>query len=514
MRGTLVRRRAGPATPGSDPLLRIRGLRKRFGGTLALAGIDLDLCGGSILALLGENGAGKSTLIQILAGAHRADEGWVTVAGHPLGTDAATRMMAFIHQDLGLVESMTVAENVALVVGYPRRIGLISWRRTRDRCQAALRAVSADVGPGARVADLTRAERSLIAVARALATDAEVVILDEPTAGLPAADCARLFDVLRRLRDQGHGIMYVTHRLDEVEALADTFAILRDGRLVGQGRLTEGRAARLVTDIAGHECEDRRHLAGDTGVPVLTLTDVRTARAGPVSLRVCAGEVVGLVGLTGAGHTEIGRAAAGACPIFAGQVHLDGTPVRLRSVATAVDAGIGLVTGDRPGECSAPQLSVRENLLANPRIRGLSPMTWMGPRRERAESSRLLRRFGVRPPDPEAPFGTLSGGNQQKVVLGRWLGAERRVLVLEDPTAGVDAGARAEIYRLLEEARAKGTAVLLVSTDVNEVVRLCHRVLVVVRGVITVELPGEDLTAAAVVQAMSAGPSQGTPERR
>jgi ribose transport system ATP-binding protein len=494
------------AEAAEDPLLRIRGLRKRFGGTVALAGVDFDLRRGSILALLGENGAGKSTLIKILAGVHHADEGGVTVAGHPLGTEAASRAMSFIHQELGLVDWMTVAENIALGAGYARRRGVISWRRTRDRSIAALRAVAADLDPDRPVTGLTRTERSLVAIARALATDARAVILDEPTASLPATDCARLFAVLRTMRDQGRGIMYVTHRLDEVAEVADTVAVLRDGHLVRYGPVPDDTDG-LVRDVVGRDPGRHRRRASRTGEVVLTLAGLCTERAGPVSLELRAGEVLGLVGLTGAGHTDVGRAAAGMCPILSGDVLLDGRVVAIRSAFSAVTAGIGLVTSDRAGV--APRLSVGENLLANPRVRGLSPVSLVGTGRERTGASRLLARFGVRPPDPEAPFAALSGGNQQKTLVGRWLGVRRRVLVLEEPTAGVDVAARAEIYRLLDDALARGLAVLLVTSDVDEVVRLCDRVLVFTRGGVSAELPGEALTAATVVRAASAGPLPG-----
>ncbi|OUC94190.1 ATP-binding cassette domain-containing protein, partial [Streptomyces swartbergensis] len=250
--------RDAPDTPvkaaspfGPEPLVRIRGLGKRFGGTVALAGVDLDVHAGSVLALLGPNGAGKSTLIKVLAGVHPADAGQITVDGEPLGSPAASRSMSFIHQDLGLVEWMTVAENIALTNGYARRTGLISWRRTRERCVEALRIVAGHLDPDAPVSGLAPAERSLVAIARALAARARLIVLDEPTARLPAADSARLFRVLHDLRDRGHGILYVSHRLDEVYQVADTFAVLRDGRLVSHGRLAGHSPARLVHDIVG-----------------------------------------------------------------------------------------------------------------------------------------------------------------------------------------------------------------------------------------------------------------------
>jgi len=501
----------GPRVP-RGPLVRIRGLTKRFGRTLALAGVDLDIERGSILALLGPNGAGKSTLVKTLAGVYHADEGEVTVAGQPLGTHAASRSMSFIHQDLGLIEWMTVAENIALVTGYPRRHGLVSWRQTRERCAEALGIIAGHLDAGARIADLAPAERSLVAIARALATQAELIVLDEPTASLPAADCARLFDVLHTLRDRGHGIVYVTHRLDEVYEVAATFAVLRDGRLISSGPLADHSPARLVHDIVGHEpaIRPRGRLPAPAPAPgpvVLSLDGVRTENTGPVSLELRAGEILGMVGLTGAGHQHLGRALAGSRPILAGRAMLDGRPYTPRTVAAAVDSGVGIVTANRQEEGCAAELTVRENFLANPRAGGLPALRWISPRRERTEATALIERFSVQPRDSEAQIATLSGGNQQKIMVGRWLRVSRRLLVLEEPTAGVDVGAKAEIHRLLDEALADGLAVLLISTDFEEVAAVCHRALVFVHGTVTAELTGKALTVAELTRAASAMPA-------
>ncbi|MER5520649.1 sugar ABC transporter ATP-binding protein [Streptomyces sp. NPDC002763] len=500
-----------PPDTSAHPLVRIRGLTKRFGGTLALDRVDLDVHAGGVLALLGPNGAGKSTLIKVLAGIHHAEAGQVTVDGHPLGSDAASGSMSFIHQDLGLVEWMTVAENIALSTGYPRRAGLISWRRTRERCADALRTVAGHLDPAAPVARLSPAERSLVAIARALATRARLVVLDEPTARLPATDCARLFRVLHTLRDQGHGLLYVTHRLDEVYEVADAFAVLRDGRLVSHGDLAAHSPARLVHDIVGAELTRYRPATVPAhGPAVLTLDGVRTAGAGPVDLDLRAGEVLGLVGLSGAGHVEVGRALAGARPFLDGRVLLGGRPYRPRTVAAAVRLGVGLVPGDRQREGCAAELTVRENLLANPRAAGVPALHWIAPRRERAVAAGLIERFSVRPPDGEAPIGTLSGGNQQKVMIGRWHPVGLRLLILEEPTASVDVGAKSAVYRLLDEALAAGLAVLLVATDFEEVAAVCRRALVFVRGSVTAELSGPALTVAGLTRAASARPPAGT----
>nr|WSX53711.1 sugar ABC transporter ATP-binding protein [Streptomyces sp. NBC_00974] len=498
-----------PRRPGAEPLVRMRGLGKRFGGTAALSSVSLDLHRGSVLALLGPNGSGKSTLIKVLAGVHRADEGDVTVAGHPLGSEAASGKMSFIHQDLGLVEWMTVAENIALGTGYPRRHGLISWRRSREQCAEALRTVAGHLDADTRIADLAPAERSLVAIARALARRAELFVLDEPTATLPAADCARLFDVLHTLRDRGHAVLYVSHRLDEVYRVADTFAVLRDGRLISGGPLVGYAPALLVRDIAGGVPARRATaVAVPSGrAPVLRLDAVTTRRAGPVSLELAPGEILGMVGLTGAGHMHLGRALAGALPLLGGRALLDGRPYRPRGVAAALGRGVGLVAANRQEEGCAPDLTVRENFLANPRAAGVPAWRWLRPRGERREADALIERFSVRPRDSEVPIATLSGGHQQKVVVGRSLRGRPRLLILEEPTASVDVGAKAAIHRLLEEAAAEGLAVLLVSSDFEEVADFCHRALVFVRGSVAAEQAGTGLTAAELTRAASAMPA-------
>ncbi|MFB7927799.1 sugar ABC transporter ATP-binding protein [Streptomyces sp. NPDC056039] len=510
---------AKAASPfGPEPLVRIRGLSKRFGGTVALAGVDLDVHAGSVLAFLGPNGAGKSTLIKVLAGVHHADAGQITVDGQPLGSPVATRGMSFIHQDLGLVEWMTVAENIALTTGYGRRTGLISWRRTRERCVDALRVVAAHLDPDVPVSGLAPADRSLVAIARALAARAKLIVLDEPTARLPATDSARLFHVLHELRDRGHAVLYVSHRLDEVYQVADTFAVLRDGHLVSHGSLTDHSPARLVHDIVGEEktlaarpapaYSPTPPAAGTP--PVLTLDSVRTPLAGPVSLELVPGEVLGLVGLSDAGHMDLGRALAGVRPILGGGTVLHGRSYHPRTVAEAVGLGVGFVPGDRLRESCLAELSVRENLLANPRAGGVPGPRWIGPRRERATAAALIDRFSVRPRDSETPIATLSGGNQQKVVIGRWLRTDLRLLILEEPTASVDIGAKAAIHRLLDEALEAGLAVLLLSTDFEEVASVCRRTLVFVRGAVTAELSGRALTVAGLTRAASAMPPSTT----
>jgi ribose transport system ATP-binding protein len=485
-------------------LVDIRGLSKRFGATQALDAVDLQVDAGTVVALLGQNGAGKSTLIKILAGVYDRDDGEITVCGEPLTGAPAPDTVAFIHQDLGLVDGLSVAENIALGTGYPRRRGVISWSRARERAERALELVGASIDPRARVADLSRTEKSLLAIGRALVVDAKVLVLDEPTASLPVDETERLFAVLRRLRARGLGLVYVSHRLDEVFRIADRMTILRDGRVVAERAVTETTPAEVVAAIVGGTPVPPPPPAPRADREVLLSLDaVVGERVGPVSLAVQAGEVVGLVGLAGAGHSELGRTIAGALPLYGGTVQLAGEPFVPRSVARAVEHGIGFVTSNRADEGLAMPLTVTENLFPNPALHGETGLRLRRAAPEQARAHDLVERFGIRPNDPGLPVEGLSGGNQQKVIIGRWLSTGARLLVLEEPTAGVDVGAKSEIYALLDDALTRGLGVLLISTDFEEVAAVCHRAIVFRDGRIVQEIARSGLSEQALVAAAS-----------
>ncbi|MGE3293796.1 MAG: sugar ABC transporter ATP-binding protein, partial [Geminicoccaceae bacterium] len=363
------------------PLLRFAQVSKRFGGTIAVNRVSLDLHAGEILALLGENGAGKSTLIKMLAGIHAPDEGEILVHGqhyqHRPAVAGARQTIAFIHQDLGLIDWMTVTENMAMGLGYPRRFGLIGWRQAERRAHDALAAVGDAIDPDARVGGLSRTEKSLVAIARALAVEAEIIVLDEPTASLPADEVSRLFAVLRGLRGRNVGMIYVSHRLDEVFEVADEVAVLRDGSLVGRKPVAETTPGELVTMIVGRPPEQlfvRAQTGGRSAV--LELHDVEIGPVGPVSLTLRAGEMLGLVGLRGAGQEQVGRALFGLADIDAGTVALAGQHLDPGGPGGALRAGIGLVAGDRTAESLAMSLSVRENLFLNPAAGGRHLLDW------------------------------------------------------------------------------------------------------------------------------------------
>lgn len=478
-------------------LLEVSGLCKRFGGTEALRSVDFRVDPGEVHALLGENGAGKSTLIKILAGIHAPDTGTVIGPRGPSAPGRAVPGIAFVHQDLGLVDTLSVAENVALGAGFSgmgsgRAGPLIDWKRTRESARNALAAMDLAIGTDVPVGRLGSAEKSMVAIARALVTDARILILDEPTASLPEADVRRLHAALGRLRERGLGVVYVTHRLDEVFRIADRVTVLRDGAVCHAGSVSDTSQADLVNAILGRRIETMypaRAAADDR--PLMVVQDLRSRHAGPVSFTLHAGEVLGLVGLRRSGQDTVGRMLCGALPSRGGRVTLEGTPLDLRGTRRTIGRGLGFVSSKRVEESLCQSLSLRENLFMDPSLAGIRVINGSV---ERSLAAVTLSRFGVIPAAPERLISTLSGGNQQKVVLARWLATDRKVLILEEPTTGVDIGARAEIYRLLREAVDGGVGVVLVSSDFDEVAGLCDRAVVFDRGKPVATLRAGELT--------------------
>jgi ribose transport system ATP-binding protein len=491
----------------SEVSISFRGVAKTFGGVVALRDVTLDVRAGEILALLGENGAGKSTLIKILAGIHEPTRGGIFYRGEPYRHRpprfGQRQPVAFIHQDLGLVDWMTIVENISLAIGFPRKRGVIDWAAAEAATNAALAQVGCPLDPTMRVRDLSRTEKSLVAIARALAVESNVLVLDEPSASLPADEVNRLFEALRPLKARGVGMIYVSHRLDEVFEIADRIAVLRDGALVGERQVAETSPDELVSLIVGKALERFEGSPRVSRAPTrLEARELAVEGAGPVDFAVAKSEIIGLVGLRGAGHEAIGRALFGANR-HRGEIRLDGERLNLVDPASAMACGIGLIARDRVDESCSSGLSIRENAFVNPGAMGRGIFSWLSPRREAKNAADIGRRVGLRPNAPALPIEALSGGNQQKVVVGRWLAIGGKVLIAEDPTAGVDVGAKAEIYRLLDEALERGLSVVVVSTDFEEVARLCHRALVFSRGRIVAELTGEEITIERLIHAAS-----------
>ncbi len=447
--------------------------------------------------MVGENGAGKSTLIKILAGIHKPDSGEIRLHGEPVQPFLHPPPIAFVHQDLGLVDELSVGENVALVAGFPRRHGLIDWGRVWTSAREIYAALNIEApNPKATVESLGAAGRALLGIVRALARPSEIIVLDEPTASLPEPDARHLFSVLRTLRGSGRSIIYVSHRLNELFGLADQVSVLRDGRHVRTAPIDAVTPRGLVQDMLGREIDlsGTAHAARSQSQPLLEVADLRIEGHGPISFRIAPGEVVGLVGLRGAGQALIGRAIFGAAQPETGEIRLDGAPLPPgEGIAARIARGVALLPGDRGRESAFSGMSLRENILPNPRIIGAPAWRFVSPSRERQRVATQLDRFDVRPPDPNALIDWLSGGNQQKVFVGRWLQSKARVLVMEEPTVGVDVGAKFAIHGLLRQAAEAGAGVLVVSSDFEEVASLCDRALVVARGRIVAALEGADL---------------------
>ncbi|QLB13746.1 monosaccharide ABC transporter ATP-binding protein (CUT2 family) [Bisgaardia hudsonensis] len=486
----------------NQPVLRLQHIIKKFGNHIAVNDVSLDIYSGEIVALLGENGAGKSTLIKILAGIYSKDGG--DIFFHHQKIQSATAIekgnkkpIAFIHQDLGLIEWMTIAENMAFVMGFPRRFGLIDWNKIQEQAQKALDYVGIQLSAETRVFDLSRTEKALLAIARAIAINAEILVLDEPTASLPASDVKHLFTVLNRLRSEGVGMIYVTHRLDEVIAISDRILVMRDGFPVAEGDTKLYDVKGLVKAIVGEETRGRQRKPLPKNTPeILKLDQVTIGDTGPVSFTLNKGEMIALAGLRGAGQEEVGRLLFGLSGLDSGSMYLGGNPYIAHSPQEAIQKGISFVAGDRTKESLVMSMTTTENLFLNPTLSGHSPFKYYAKREEWKESWFKFQLFDIRPKNLFIDVSALSGGNQQKIVVARWMHLNTPILILEDPTAGVDVGARAEIYDLLNKALGEGTAIIVISTDFEEIAHLCNRAIVFNRGEIAGELINENVTFA------------------
>ncbi|WP_405838079.1 sugar ABC transporter ATP-binding protein [Streptomyces platensis] len=496
--------------PGGRELLRVEGVTKSFPGVRALDGVDLTLCAGEVHVLLGENGAGKSTLIKMLSGAHRPDEGRLLVDGDEVtvrsAQDAERLGIATIYQEFNLVPGLTVAENIFLGRQPRTRLGLVDKQTMRTRAAELLRRVRLDVSPNTPVAELGIARLQMVEIAKALSLDARVLIMDEPTAVLTSEEVETLFEIVRELRDAGVGIIFITHHLEEIGALGDRVTVLRDGRSVAEvpASTDEDELIRLMVgrDIA--EQYPRRR-PDEPGAPLLRVRGLTRngTTAGPVfegvDFEVRAGEVVGLAGLVGAGRTEVVRAIFGVDRYDAGTVEIDGKELARGDVRAAMRAGLGLVPEDRKGQGLVLDASLQDNLtLARLDRDTRGGLVDRGA--QRREAATAAERLKVRMSGLGQSARTLSGGNQQKIVIGKWLLTDTRLLILDEPTRGIDVGAKVEIYQLINELTAAGRAVLMISSDLPEVLGMSDRVLVMSQGRLAGELSAEEATQDAVME--------------
>ena len=494
---------------GGPRLLEMRGITKGFPGVQALNDVDLTLDGGELLALLGENGAGKSTLIKVLSGAHQPDSGSIRVNGQSVAirrpADAEAHGIAVIYQEFNLIPGLSVVDNICLGNERRARSFFIDRRRQVAMVERLLERIGVAMDPQVLVRNLTVAQQQVVEVVKALSRDASILVMDEPSAALSHKEVDCLFAVVEELKSQGMGVIYISHRLEEIERLADRVMVLRDGQHVATRAAGTLERDRIIELMVGRKLEsefpERSATIGQAGLTVRGLR--RTADAEPVSFEVRRGEVLGLTGLVGAGRTGLARAIFGADRCAGGEIELDGKALRVRSPRQAIAAGICLLTEDRKAQGLVLGLSVREN-FGLPNLNRFSRRGWLNRREESAALRRYVDRMAIKIPHVEQAAAHLSGGNQQKVVLAKWLFRHAEVLLFDEPTRGIDVGAKYEIYQLINQLAEEGKAVLMISSELPEVISMSDRVLVMRAGAIQCEfadttgLTQEDILRAAM----------------
>jgi ABC-type sugar transport system ATPase subunit len=492
--------------------LEFRQISKRFPGVRALDEVTFTVERGTCHALIGENGAGKSTLGKILAGVYTADSGQILLEGHviaPASPLAARALgIAMVHQELAFCPNLSVAENLCLG-DLPRRAGFVDRAALHARARSMLAAVGADIDPATLIGTLSTGREQLVQIAAAVGTGAQIIVMDEPTSSLSAAETTDLFRLIRTLKARGLTLIYVSHRMEELFALCDHITVLRDGRHIATEPIPATQPARVVTQMIGRELRPHTpaHLARELGPIRLDVKQLSSAGAfNDINLTVRAGEIVGVAGIVGAGRSALVQAIFGLDPIVSGHIFVDDQPLPLGSIEHALAAGLGLVPEDRKRQGLVLGLNCRENtaLAALPQLTRLG---FVRRNAERALATRYAQRLRVKTPSLEALTAGLSGGNQQKIALAKWLARDCDVLLIDEPTRGVDVGAKAEIYQLLDELACEGKALLVVSSELPELIGLCRRIVVLRSGQIVGEVAQAAFTEAALMQLMAGVPA-------
>ena len=506
-----------------EPALAVQAVSKTFAGTVALKSVDFSVEAGEVHALLGENGSGKSTIIKILAGYHQPDPGGeIFVSGDRLTFGSAEASYRhgcrFVHQDLGLVETGSIADNLALVSGFPCRFGTVRGRELQSSARRDLARLGLDLNPNRLVASLSPAERTGVAVARALhedpATPVRLLVLDEPTATLPDREVERLLDIVRSVAARGVGVLYVTHRLDEVFQVANRITVLRDGTRVATVPTSQVDRSGLITLLVGSELDDVRAASDDLPpkqeTPLLVATDVHGTHLAGICLEIRPGDVLGIAGITGSGREGLLSALFGAQPRTSGRVTVQGATLPSYRPARAMRAGVAYMPADRKSLGCFLDMSTQENIsLSDPRRHWRWPK--LSRRRERAETLEWIERLDVRPRSAaKMPMSALSGGNQQKVLFAKWLRRTPKVFLIDEPTQGVDVGAKADLHLEILRAARDGAGIAISSSDTDELAALCHRVIVLQEGRVTAHLTGNRVSAAEISRACLATDDRST----
>lgn len=498
------------------PTVNLIAISKNYGATKSLDAVDLAIYPGEIHALLGENGAGKSTLARIISGAIAPSGGGIEFKGTAIRwrdpRQAKAEGIYAIHQELALFSYLSVAENI-MIGSEPTRGRVIDHGKLEQHAREALDKLGSDVDVRALAGSLSVADQQIVEIARALVRKFELIIFDEPTAVISGHKVELLFDNMRRLRAEGVAIVYISHRLEELFEVADTVTVLKDGKKVGTRQIAEVDRDTLITMMVGRQLKDIYPAKASVASrpEVLRADGVASGRSvKDVSLVVRRGEVLGLAGMVGSGRSEFAHAVYGSAPLDAGVIHLDGAPVRFTNPQQAIRAGIGLLTEDRKREGLFLQLSVAANIVA-PKLGDVFPRGWLDRRREQTIAEQSMRTFKVAALSPSQEVRYLSGGNQQKTLFGRWSRVVQRVLILDEPTRGVDVGAKVEIYQLIRQMADSGLAILVISSDLLEIMGLCDRVVVMRRGVSVGELGGDEITEENIMRLAVADASTNAP---
>src|SRR5579871_1002391 len=495
----------------SGALLQLSAITKSFGAVRALKGVSFDLQAGEVHALLGENGAGKSTLIKIITGAHQPDGGDIELDGQKvpkLSPSIARKLgIACIYQQPALFPDLTVAENIGLRLEPATAFSRVNWKPRREQARKLLERIGAEISPDAEVRTLSMPEQQLVEIACALGAGARIVIMDEPTASLTQKETHLLFAVVRELRKNGVGIIYISHRLEEIFQLADRVTVLRDGESVGTNQVDQINESALIKLMVGREVTTIYPPSENVpGEVAFALKNLCCAAGGVknVSLEIGAGEILGLAGLVGAGRTELARTIFGITPADAGEMLLDGKRIEVRSPQDAVARGIAYVPEDRRRHGVILEMPIAQNMTMAIH-RKIFPGTWLRFGAERQLALDFIRDLSIRTSGPDAPGNSLSGGNQQKVALARWLAAKPKLLILDEPTQGVDVGAKSEIHKIIRSLAKNGLAVLMISSDLPEILGMSDRIAVMRGGAITATLPAKTEAHAVMAAALGQG---------